>query len=200
MLKVKIFTLASPYSGILQDIKIHRGEHVSKDQFLFRLDPKPQEINVQQAQADLEQAQRNLTDLEKPKRVPEIEAIEAQISQTEAQIQLAAIRVERYKKLYSKGATDKDTYDATVSNLQQQKDLKHQYQANLALAKLGSREDQIKAQQGLVNSLKAKLNEVQWEMAQKSISAPAAGVIFDTYYRLGRICSQSATSPFFVDS
>lgn len=69
--------------------------------------------------------------------------------------------------------------------MQQQQQLKLQYEANLALARLGSREDQIKAQQKQVDSLQAKLDEAQWELAQKSIFAPATGVIFDTYYHSG---------------
>jgi len=177
--------LASPYSGKLQELLIHRGEHVEKNQFLFSLDPDPQQITIAQAQADLQQAQNTLMDLEKPRRTPEIQAIEAQIAQTEELIKLAKLRVSRFQKLYSKGATDQDTLDATISNLQQQQDLQHQYQANLALAKLGGRDDQIKAQKELVNSLTQKLKAAKWELSQKSVYAPASGVIFDSYYRLG---------------
>lgn len=177
--------LASPYSGILKDIKILRGQQVEKGQLLFQLDPDPQQITMTQAQHDLEQAKNILNDLIKPRRIPEIGAILAQIEQAKAMIQLAKLRVDRYQRLYAKEATERDTLDSAISTLQQQQELKSQYEANLALAKLGSRDDQIKAQQSTVDSLIAKLSQAKWELAQKTIVAPSSGVIFDTYYRQG---------------
>lgn len=177
--------LASPFYGVLHKLAVQRGDRVSKGTLLFSLDPNPQQMNINQAQADLTQAHSILADLKKPKRKQEIEAIEAQIAQTNAQITLADIRVSRYQKLVNKQASDKDSLDVALANLQQQKQLKTQYEANLALAKLGSRDDLIRAQQSQVDSLKAKIAIAQWELSQKTLYAPANGVIFDTYYRTG---------------
>ncbi|KTD17428.1 HlyD family secretion protein [Legionella jordanis] len=177
--------LASPYSGILMELFVQRGDEVKKGQMLFQLDVNPQILAVQQDEASLQQAQRVLLDLEKPRRTPEIEAIEAQIEQTDARLKLAEIRVHRYQELYKKGAVDKDTLDAAVSNYQEQQKLKSQYESNLQLAKLGSREEQIKAQQAQVLSLLAKLKQTKWELEQKQLHAPRDGYIFDTYYRTG---------------
>lgn len=177
--------LASPFYGVLEQLAVVRGQHVEKGQLLFKLDSNPQAINYQQIQADLEQAKNILVDIQKPKRQPEIAAIEAQIEQAEARIKLAQIRAGRYEKLFSRQATDKDSVDAAETTLQQEQDTKLQYSANLELAKLGNREDQIKAQQAQVKSLMAKLNEARWELAQKTLFAPASGVVFDTYFRQG---------------
>lgn len=177
--------LASPYSGILEKLAVQRGQQVSQGQFLFQLDPEPQTQAIAQYQSDLQQAQNLLQDLKNPRRVQEIEAIEAQIEQVEAQLKLADIRVSRNRKLYEKQAVDKDRLDEAVALYEQQKQLKAQYEANLALAKLGSRDEQIKAQQAQVNSIAARLSEARWQLAQKTIYAPAAGIIFDTFYRQG---------------
>lgn len=177
--------LASPFYGVLNHLAVQRGQQVKKGELLYSLDPNPQLMNIIQIQGELAQAKSQLNDLKKPRRREEIDAIEAQIQQTNAQITLADIRVSRYQKLVDKQASDKDSLDAALAYLQQQKELKMQYEANLALAKLGSREDLITAQQGVVDSLIAKLNISQWELAQKTIYAPADGVIFDTYYRTG---------------
>lgn len=177
--------LASPFYGVLMHLAVQRGQKVNKGQLLYSLDPNPQLMNISQIKGELAQAQSQLTDLKKPRRLQEIEAIEAQIEQTNAQITLADLRVSRYQKLVDKQASDKDSLDAALAYLQQQKELKMQYEANLALAKLGSRDDLITAQQGVVDSLIAKMNISQWELSQKTIYAPADGVIFDTYYRTG---------------
>ncbi|BCA96706.1 hemolysin secretion protein D [Legionella antarctica] len=177
--------LASPFYGVLQKLLVRRGEHVTKGELLFRLDPKPQVMNISQIQGELKQAQNTLIDLKKSRRIPELTAIEAQIEQAKAQIILAKLRVTRYQKLHDKKFGDKDTLDEAIANLKLQENLKLQYESNLALAKLGNRDDQINAQKSQVDSLSAKLQEAKWELAQKTVRAPASGVIFDTYYREG---------------
>ncbi|KTD21948.1 hemolysin D [Legionella lansingensis] len=177
--------LASPNSGDLTQLFVHRGEQVKKGQALFQLDPNPQVLIVRQDEARLLEAQKLLNDLEKPRRNPEIAAIKAQIEQTDARLKLAQIRVHRMQELYNKQAIDKDSLDAAIANYKEQQHLKAQYESNLELARLGSRDEQIKAQQAEVISLAAKVNESKWQLAQKKIYAPADGYIYDTYYRVG---------------
>lgn len=177
--------LASPYSGILEKLLVSRGDQVKRGQILFQLDTEPQALEIQQASANLLQAQNLLKDLQQPRRLPEIAAIEAQIQQTSAQIELAEIRVARVQELLKRNAIDKDSVDAAIANLKEQQQLKAQYESNLALAKLGSRDYLITAQQAAVNSLTAKVSEMKWELAQKTIEAPNDGYIYDTYFREG---------------
>ncbi len=177
--------LASPYSGVLKQLLVQRGQPVKQGQPLFALDPNPQHLQLQQMQNELAQAKNILTDMMLPKRIPEIKAIQAQIEQTNAQIKLAEIRVDRFQKLYARQATDKDSLDAALANLQQQQELKAQYESNLSLAQMGSRDEQIKAQKNQWASLQAKYQQMQWQLVQKKGTAPANGVVFDTYYLPG---------------
>ena len=177
--------LASPYSGTLKEAFVQRGERVKKGQLLFKLDDNPQLLNIKQAEALIIQAQKMLTDLKKPRRPAEIDAIVAQVGQVDVQIKLAALRVKRNQELVQKNALDQDTLDASVERYNELNFLKAQNQANLTLSKEGARVDQIEAQKAVMLSLIAKMNEAKWELSQKSIYAPANGVIFDTYFRKG---------------
>lgn len=177
--------LSLPYSGKLIHMSVIRGQRVKKGELLFTLDPKPQIYMHRQAIASSLQAQYTLADLIKPRRPPEIAAIEAQILQAEAQISLAAIRVKRNSILYEKKVMDKDTLDAAVEHLQEVQALKTQYEANLALAKLGARSDLIAAQKSDLKGMHSKEAEVNWERQQKIEYAPADGIIYDTYFRVG---------------
>lgn len=177
--------LASPNSGILEKLLVQRGQLVSKGQLLFQLDAEPQAQVIKQYSGELAQAKSLLKDLKNPRRLPEVEAIEAQIEQVDAQLKLTEIRVKRYQSLYQKNAVEKDKLDEILATYDQQKKLRDQYQANLTLAKMGSRSEQIKAQEAQIQSILAKLNEAQWQLAQKTVYSPAAGLIFDTYYRPG---------------
>ncbi|KTC87318.1 MULTISPECIES: HlyD family secretion protein [Legionella] len=185
--------LASSNSGILKKLLVSRGDQVRQGQLLFVLDDNPQILVIKQNEADLLQAEKVLLDLEKPKRVPEIEAIKAQIAQSDAELKLAEIRVSRMTTLYARHAIDKDSVDAAVAKYNEQKHLKAQYESNLQLARLGSRNEQIKAQEAQIISVTEKLSEAKWQLAQKTISAPIDGYIFDTYFRVGEfVPSQQA--------
>ncbi|MCK4609389.1 MAG: HlyD family efflux transporter periplasmic adaptor subunit, partial [Gammaproteobacteria bacterium] len=87
--------------------------------------------------------------------------------------------------LYTKGAIDKESVDTARSSYV--RDLKKikELNANLADAELGARENQIKAQAEAVKSAVANVKHAKWALDQKTMSAPVAGFIFDTYYRVG---------------
>lgn len=177
--------LASPNAGILKQLLVHRGDQVKKGQLLAQLDEDPEILVVRQEEANLLQAQKTLNDLEQPRRNPEIDSIKAQIEQTEARLRLAEIRVRRYQELYKKAATDKDSLDAAIAAYQEQQQLKAQYESNLELARLGSRDEQIKAQQAQIIALMAKVKEANWQLDQKKLYAPIDGYIYDTYFLEG---------------
>ena len=177
--------LALPFSGEMQDLHAHRGAYVKKGDLLFVLNPMPQVFDVKQTTALLQQGQAQWMDLKKPKRIPEIDAIKAQLKQVEAQISLADIRVKRNQTLFDKRVMDKDTLDDAIAHLKEVQGLKLQYEANLAFALLGARPDQTNAQRAGNTALEAALQQAQWNLSQKQLYAPAEGFIFDTYYKQG---------------
>jgi HlyD family secretion protein len=177
--------LASPYQGQLVEKFVSRGQRVKQGQLLFVLDPAPEQIIIAQNQAQVDQAVSLLLDLEKPKRAQEIEAISEQIAQADANLSLAELRVKRYEQLYQQNAVQLDRVDEAKALQRSDSALKAEYQANLALANLGARPDQVEAQKARAAELTAQLSFSQWQLKQKSIYAPADGVMFDTYYQPG---------------
>lgn len=183
--EASLLFLASPYSGVLVVKSVNRGQTVKKGQGLFALDNNPEVLLVDQVKAELLQAQHVLQDLKQARRPPEIAAIQAQINQTDATLRLAALRIKRNTLLYTKNAIDRDSVDAAEAKKDELQYVKAQFEANMQLAHLGSREEQVKAQQAQVQSLLAKVQQVSWQLAQKRVASPAAGIIFDTYFMQG---------------
>lgn len=181
----EILYLAEPFSGVLLKRHVHRGQVVKKGQLLFEIDPKPQSYELEHAEAAVAQGEQVLTDLEKTRRVPEIDAIKAQIVQVEAEISLASIRFHRNEVLFGKKVIAKDDLDASHELLNQKKGLKAQLEANLALASMGSRPNLIAAQTEVNRGLKAGAEQARWSLEQKNVFAPSDGIIFDTYYKPG---------------
>lgn len=177
--------ISSPYGGQLFQLHTTRGKLVEKGDLLFELDPNPEMLELTQREALYKQGVDTLHDLEKPKRQAEIDAINAQIKQADAQLSLANLRMKRNQILYDRRVLDKDTLDAAVERYHEADGLKAQRTANLQLALLGAREDRISAQSASAAALLSKIKEIKWQVEQKRLSAPTAGIIFDTYYRPG---------------
>jgi HlyD family secretion protein len=57
--------------------------------------------------------------------------------------------------------------------------------SQLEVARLPGRAEQVRAQFEQVEAAKAALAQASWRVEQKSVSAPAGGVIYDTLYREG---------------
>ncbi len=183
--------LASPYSGILEDAFVTRGHQVKKGELLFKLDANPEILKIKESESELLQAKKIYQDLVNPRRPAEIAAINAQILQADAKLKLAQIQVQRYRQLYARNAAAKETYDEAVERADEFAQLKAQYESDLDLAKQGSREEQINAQKAAIGALVAKLEQAKWQLSQKSLYAPADGIIFDTYYKAGEFVNNA---------
>ena len=179
--------ISSLYEGRLITKAVSRGQRVKKGDLLFQLDNNPEFLQIQEQGAVVLEAQKNLIDIQKPRRPLEIEAIVDQIAQTEASLELATLRVKRYRELYAKNAVELDRVDEALSTQRLYQATKAQYQANLALAKLGARDDQIKAQEIKIKELLYSLSIEKWKLEQKTLSAPEDGLVVDTYYQKGEL-------------
>lgn len=184
--------LAQPFAGFLKHRFVFRGQKVKKDQILFEIDPYPQTYELNQAKAALAQGEELLSDLQKPRRIPELDVIKAQLKEVEAEITLARLRLRRNEILFNKKVIAPDTLDASRAQIDEHLAVKSQFEANLALANLGARENQIAAQVQANKMLKAKVEEAQWSVDQKQIVAPVDGVIFDVFYREGEFVNATA--------
>lgn len=188
--------IASSLSGILQELNVVRGQTVKANTLLYRLDPQPESAALNQAQENLEQAQARLNDLILGQRNTIINAISSQKQQTIANMELSKANFERYQKLYEKHAVDKATLDNSYYTYQRDVNRVNELAANLAEAKLGARENLVHAQKAQVDAAQAAVAQAQWRLSQKSIYAPIAGLVYDTYYKVGEFVP--ARSPVVV--
>ena len=177
--------IACPYEGVLIHKFVLQGQTVKKGDLLFQLNNNPEALLISQGKAEVAEAEAALLDLQKPKRALEIDALQDQVKQAEAHLALANLRVKRYQDLYKKQAVELDRLDEMLANKNALQASKAQFQANLDLAKLGARDDQIKTQIAKLQEVKFGLNLGQWKLSQKKLYASADGVMFDTYYQEG---------------
>ncbi len=177
--------VASPLAGALRTLSVQRGAQVQVGDALFALDTTAETAARDEAQQRVAQAQANLEDIKKPRRPEEIESIAAQLKQAQASLAFSEQEFNRQTQLVDSGATAVQEVDRARAARDQDRQRVAQTEAELQVARLGARSDQITAAQNNVRAMEAALAAAAWNLAQKCQSAPQAGQVFDTLYREG---------------
>src|SRR3970040_423457 len=152
--------VAAPFSGTLQVLSVKRGGQVKAGEPLFTLEQEKEAAARREAQQRLQNAEAQLANLQKGKRPTEINAIRAQLAQAEASLTLSATQLQRPQRLPERGP-------------------------HWAPAGRPARPDEIKAAGHNVEAARAALAQAEWKLDQKSVEAPVAGLVQDTYYVTG---------------
>ena len=165
--------VSSPLAGALESLFVQRGSQVNVGDSLFSLECGAETAAQAQAAKRLEEGRARLDDAKKGKRPPEIEAIEAQLKQSRAALELSEKEFERQSNLFRSGAASPQELDRARSARDQDRQRVSQLDADLDTAQLGSRSDQIAAAEANVRALEAALARADWDLSQKRQSCSA---------------------------
>jgi len=182
------FIQVSPeVSGILQNLAVAEGDTVKKDQLLFILNANDELYAKEQAQAIVNLKQSTLNNLVKGKRRDELDVLIAQREQVKVILELSTLRLNRHKNLLSSGAITQDQFDETQTTYENNKAQLIVIDAEIHLANLGAREDEIQAARADLENAVASLKKALWQVSKKTIYAPAEAYVQDTLYRIGEL-------------
>jgi len=152
---------------------------------LFELERGSEAAALQQAEKNLAQAQAQLDDLNKGKRPTEIASLEAQLARAQANLKLATAEFDRREQLGGADVVSKEELDQARAQRDADQAQVDQLTADLETARLGGREDVVRAAQDAVASQQAALDKARWSFDQKQQSAPTNAFVQDTLYRAG---------------
>lgn len=178
--------IAASFAGALQRLAVQRGMQVNAGDDLFVLEQENEAAARREAEERLKNAEAQLANLQKAKRAPELDAARAQLAQAEAAMKLSAAQLKRREQLVSQNFVSKESLDEVRSAYERDRQRVSELRAELATAQLPvARPDEIKAGEYAVEAAKAALAQAEWKLAQKSVKAPVAGLVQDTYYVSG---------------
>ena len=177
--------VASPFAGELTSLQVQRGAQVVTGAPLFALERENEAAGRAEAQARVRRAQSQLANLQKGRRPEELDASRAELAQAEAVLKLAAVDLKRAQELEASGFISAAKVDEARAAEQRERARVKQLQANLAVAKLAARPDEIAAAAAEVKASQDALAQADWRLEQKSQQAPVAGLVADTLYQQG---------------
>ncbi|WP_194712955.1 HlyD family secretion protein [Noviherbaspirillum soli] len=178
--------LSAPQAGYLRSLDALRGSRVAPGQAAFALAGDPDAESLDEAQARVAAARERLANLAAPRRQPEIAALEANLRAAQASLSLAQSRLGRQQSLAERHFVSPASLDEARSQRDQMQGQVDAAQQQLATyrAALG-RGAEVRAAEADLLAAQAQAAQMRWRLESKTVRAPAAGEISETYYRAG---------------
>lgn len=193
------YVLLAPYDvAQINAVEVHKGERLPSGAVVARLETQDAEIAVSEADAAYRQAAAQLDNLKRGKRAEEIAVIEATLNSAVAQAAEARRAFDRQKELSGQGFSSKASYDAAETALASAEAKMAELRANLAVARLPARPDEILAAENALKRARANLDTAKWRLQKRTITTPAAGEISDVIRRNGELGGPSAPVVSFL--
>ena len=172
--------VAPTQPGLLTAVHVARGDRVVKGQPLFEQDDTDDRAAVDRAQHLLQQARGQLANLLSPSKPSEIEQAKANLRDAQAARDRAQDDLRRSSALLQSGSATQKTVDQQTADLRSAEAKVAAAQASLATATAPmGRPSEIEAQRAMVDALEAALNQADWRLSQRSVTAPEAGLVAD---------------------
>jgi HlyD family secretion protein len=179
--------LASPIGGTLAKLHLKRGDKVAQNAPAFALEQESERAARTEAAARVERAQAVLANLKKGKRPDEIAALQAQVNQAQAALQLSTSNLAREKQLVAAKFVSPARLDEARTAVERDQAQVKEAQAQLRVAQQGARSDEIRAAEQDLGAAQAQLAQAEWKLDQKTLRTPAAADVIDILYREGEL-------------
>ena len=179
--------LAAPVGGTLVKLHVDRGDRVARNAPAFVLESDSERAAVQEAASRMARAQAQLNNLRKGRRPDEVAAVAAQLAQAQAAQALSAASLARDKKLASARFVAPSRIDEAQAAFDRDAARVRELQAQLRVARLGARSDEIAAAEEDLQAAQAQLAQVNWTLEQKAQRIPLDAEVVDVLYREGEL-------------
>lgn len=177
--------VATSASGQLEQLQVVRGAQVAAGDPLFVLESGNESAALGEAMSRLFGAEAQLSDLLSGKRSEEIDVLESQLAKARSDASFADSEWKRAETQFASTDISQSELDRARANQAGAQARVQELSHQIAVANLPAREDQIRAQREQVAAAHAAVARAEWQVRQKEVAAPVAGLVFDTLYRPG---------------
>ena len=177
---------------------VRRGDRLKAGDRIATLETTDAEIAVRNAEAALSQADADLANILYGRRPEEIAAIEANLKAAEVQQDDARRTLNRRRDLNTRGFASQADLDTAQTANDVAASRVRELAANLAVARLPARDEEILSARNKVAQAEAALDNARWRLEQRQLVAPAAGYVSDIIRRVGEVAGPSAPIVSFL--
>jgi HlyD family secretion protein len=180
---------ASTTAGPIEAISVHEGDQVLEGDLLFRLRQEQQIALLQAAEARVAAAEAGLKNLTTGGREDEVDVVRASLQKAQADLSLARETSVRSGKLFAEGLIAQSKYDQDRATLASAEAAVKQLAAQLKVAELPARDAQQVQAEANLTAAQADAEKANADLADRTITSPAAGRIERVFFDAGEIVS-----------
>lgn len=167
--------LAAKHLGRITKILVDLGDTVESGQVLAELDQRELKAEKSVLQAQLAGAESRLEELQRGPRFQEIEQAEALVRQYRATLTLRQANLKRTEDLVKSASISEQEHDEAMTSLEATEAQLDSARKTLELLREGTRKEQVRSQEAVVDSLQAQLEKIDVLISELVIAAPFDG-------------------------
>lgn len=182
-------TVSFEVSGTINSLNVQEGSNVNKDDILATVDSRSYELQVSQAQANVDKASAAVRQTEKGAREQQIQQAKLKVEQAETAYNQAVVDSGRNKTLFEAGAITQSDYEKFQnSESAAQKDLEAAKQTYSLITEGATEEEkeQVNAAYDQANSTK---EQAELTLSKTSLKSPINGVVISKSISQGQLIS-----------
>ena len=184
--------LASARAGRLDRLLAEKGQGCAKGALLAELESERERQALAAAEESLAQAEALLADMLTGRRPEEMAMAEAQLRRARAEAENFQRQLARNEGLYASRALSRKALDQSRSDAKASQARVAELERQIDVWNLPERSKRIEAQKAAVRTARAMASQARWDLEQKRIEAPAAGLVYDTLFRQGEWVPQGS--------
>ncbi|MGD1949150.1 MAG: HlyD family secretion protein [Leptolyngbyaceae cyanobacterium] len=200
--------LSPKNSGIVAELLVEQGDSVSQGQVVARMDIDDLNAQLRQNQANLAEAEAQLTDLLQGTKLPEVaqaesnlEAVRSQLVEAESRLSLVEGDLDRDRDLYNQGAISARELDNSENAVESAQANVRQLQARVeeAQQRLVDLEDDpdpedVAQAQARVERARGQISAIQTRINNTIIRAPFSGVVTQKFATEGAFVTPTTSA------
>ncbi|AQS08942.1 putative multidrug resistance protein EmrK [Clostridium saccharobutylicum] len=181
--------VSSKISGKVSEISVDVGSNVNQGDVIAKMDTQDLQAQVDQAQAAVNTAKANLTNVMNSTRPEQIEQAQATLDSATESYKVAQKNYDRTKTLVDAGAQTQQQLEVAEQQRVAAESQQKSAQQQLEMLKNGATETSIDVYKAQVGQAEAALKTAQTALSNTTITSPISGVVNAKNINVGEIAS-----------
>ena len=183
--------LASKVVGRVAWIGVEKGDLVKEGQVIVRLEDDEYRAQLQQARGQLAALEARLTELRNGSRPEEIAVAKANLDQARADLENAAVNLDRVRKLTAEKVMSQQAYDDAKARYDSQAARVASVERTYELVRIGPRPELVEQVRGQIDQAKGSLAFYETQLANTVIRSPINGTVLERVVERGEFVTTS---------
>lgn len=190
--------LVSPQvSGRVIELNFEAGQRIEKGFILAVLDNTEYQAEFERVSGQLEAARENLAELREGSRPDEIKQVQADLAESQTNLEQAERDYKRAKDLLTNGFGNKQDFETAQSQYQMLRKRVDKLAATTQLMIDGPRPERKRAAEAQVRQAEAEVRRAKWRLDNCIIVAPISGTVLKKNAELGNLVNPVAFNGSF---